>query len=477
VAGRDTAIKAMALLGNVVFARLFTPAEFGTVAFGLTVLTFVQVLSDGGLGVGLIRREQPPSTDELGTVMGYQLLVTVLLGVVIAGAALPFGLSGAVTATMMLGLPFLAFRTPTTIVLERDLNYRPLVTVELTEQLAFYGMAVGLVLAGVGVWSLVAAAMLRSVVGTAAMLYVSPVRRLTPAYSWPKIKPLLGFAVRFQAVQLVMALRLQALNVGVAVVGGLAMLGVWTLAWRLVQVPFLLFGALWRVSYPAAARLIAAGESAPAMIERGLGLAAVGTGAILVPIAGCLSPLVPLIFGAEWAGVAEILVLIFAALLVSGPISVATAGYLYAVGDSVTVLAATVIASLVWLAVTIPLLAPLGSVALGFGGMFSALVESVILSRATRRRTGVAFLPPIAFPWVAATIAGAAGWYVSRHVGHGIVAAVAGAAVATTLYAVPIAMMRREALRTIVRLARGVTGSAPAVSDGSSAASTGSTEA
>src|SRR5271157_2670930 len=56
VASRNIVIKVVALLGNVVFARLLSPSDFGMVAFGLTVLAFAELLSDGGLGVGLIRR-------------------------------------------------------------------------------------------------------------------------------------------------------------------------------------------------------------------------------------------------------------------------------------------------------------------------------------------------------------------------------------------------------------------------------------
>src|SRR5664280_2029479 len=65
VAGRDTVVKVAALLGNVAFARLLSPSNFGTVAFGLTVLLFIQLLSDGGLGVGLIRRPEAPHHDDL----------------------------------------------------------------------------------------------------------------------------------------------------------------------------------------------------------------------------------------------------------------------------------------------------------------------------------------------------------------------------------------------------------------------------
>jgi O-antigen/teichoic acid export membrane protein len=67
---------------------------------------------------------------------------------------------------------------------------------------------------------------------------------------------MLGFGLKFEAVELVNSGGAQLLNIGVAGIGGLAVLGLWTLAWRIAQIPYLLFGALWRVSYPAAAQLL-----------------------------------------------------------------------------------------------------------------------------------------------------------------------------------------------------------------------------
>ena len=189
------------------------------------------------------------------------------------------------------------------------------------------------------------------------------------------------------------------------------------------------------------------------MIERGLGLAAVGTGVILAPATGSLSPLVPAAFlgndGRPWW---TRFLPIFFALQVSGPISVAYDICCMPWERLTTVLRSTLAILIIWPAVSLPLLAPLGLVALGLGGMVAALVEAVILSRATRRLTQAAFLQPILMPWVAASVAGAAGWFVSRAVSHGVLAAALGAALAMCIYAGPIVLLRRETLLTIVSL-------------------------
>jgi len=307
---------------------------------------------------------------------------------------------------------------------------------------------------GAGVWGLATASVFRALVGILVLLSVSPVARLAPGYSWQRIKPMLGFGIKFQAVGLVSSGGAQLLNLGIAAVGGFAVLGLWTLAWRIAQIPYLLFSTLWRVSYPAVAKLLSVGESARNMIERSLKLTALATGAILAPATGSLSPLVPAVFGHRWGPVADVLPVAFLGLQASGPTSVATAGYLYAVGDTSTVLRAGIITSVVWFLVAIPLIPWLGVIAVGVGWMVGALVEIPILSTPVRRRTGAAFLRPILTPWIAATVAGASGWLVSRTVSHGLIAALLGATVAAIVYAVPIFLLRREDGATMLRLAR-----------------------
>jgi O-antigen/teichoic acid export membrane protein len=454
VAKRDAIVKGVAMLGNIAFARILTPTNFGAIAFGLTLLLFAQMMSDGGLGAGLIRRPTAPDIQDLRVLLGYQLVISVFLMLAIVAISMPFGHAGLVTAVMMPALPLLALRTPSMIVFERNLTYGPLVKAEIAEQLAYYAFGAAALILGAGVWGVAVASVVKALVGSLVILSVSSVSSLTPSYSLRRLRPMLNFGVRVQAVQLTNLAGLQALNIGIAAAGSLAVLGVWTLAWRLAQIPFLLFGALWRVSYATMAQLLAAGESARAMIERGVGLAAVATGFIMVPIFGAVWPLVGLVLGPRWTAVAYILPIAFLALQGSGPVSVATAGYLYAVGDAAAVLIATAVTAIVWLAVALLLVPYLGAVGAGVGWAASSLVEIPLLARPVRRRTNASLLRPIASPWIAATLAGVTGWVVSRNVGHGISAAVAGAAVATLLYALPMMALRRDAVMRLGRLMR-----------------------
>jgi hypothetical protein len=49
------------------------------VALGFTLTTVGRLVTDGGIGMALVRREEPPTRDELRAVTGYQLCVTLTL--------------------------------------------------------------------------------------------------------------------------------------------------------------------------------------------------------------------------------------------------------------------------------------------------------------------------------------------------------------------------------------------------------------
>ena len=285
VAGRNVAIKIVALAGNVVFARLLAPSAMGTVAFGLTMLMLVQLLSDGGLGVGLIRRPEEPALEDLRVLLGYQLALTLLLACVIAAVSAPLGRVGEITAVMMIGLPLLAFRAPSSIVYERNLDYRPLLTVEVLENSPIHlGRLDGAARRGrVGAGERIDREGARGHGGDAGHLAGRSAEAgvlLAEAATDARVRPEVpgGRGGNTAGAQL--------LNLGIAGdrrTGGARPLDA-RVAHRDAAVP-----AVQRPvagPYPATAKLLAAGESARTMVEGGIGVAAVATGLILAPATG-----------------------------------------------------------------------------------------------------------------------------------------------------------------------------------------------
>src|SRR4029077_4218163 len=178
----------------------------------------------------------------------------------------------------------------------------------------------------------------------------------------------------------------QGLNLGIAAVAGISVLGLWALAARVMQVPFLVFSALLRVSYPAMARLNRTGEDLGAAVDKLAAMTSLLAVAVLAPLSGVADQLIPAVFGDRWAAAADIIPWASAGLIFSGPISVACSGYLYATNDARTPLRATSANGVVWLAVALGLVGTLGVEAVGIGWLFASLTEALIFSRAVRSR-------------------------------------------------------------------------------------------
>lgn len=407
---RGLGIRAIALAANLVIARLLAPGEVGLVAIGATLVMFGDFIATAGMGASLIRRPEPPDPRDLRSVVGFQLLVTGTLAVAVAAVGLQLGLGGELAAVMVASLPVMSFRTPGVITLERDLRYGRLVVVELLDSLVYAAWAVTTVALGWGVWGLATAVIARALIGTGVLVRLAPVGLVRPSFSFGRLRPILGFGARFQAVGVVNVIRDQGFNFAIAAIAGTTMLGLWTLAYRVLQTLLLVFAGLWRVSYPAMARLSAAGADPRPVIERVVGIVALGSGLVLAPLTACAPSLVPAALGARWGDAVDILPFACLGLMIGGPVSVAVAGYLYAEDDAATPLRGAILHTAAQFAVGFSLLPVIGAWALGLACLASSLVDATVLGRAAAGRSGARILGPLLVPLLGFCVAAAGGW-------------------------------------------------------------------
>jgi O-antigen/teichoic acid export membrane protein len=231
-----------------------------------------------------------------------------------------------------------------------------------------------------------------------------------PRWSWQLVRPLLAFGAKLQSTAVVAIVRDQGLNVGVAGLAGIPTLGVWSLAYRILQVPTLIVTTATRVSFPAMARMLAVREDPRASIERGVATLTVVIGAVLVGLVGFAPAALPALLGDRWADVPASLLWSSAGLLLSAPVVVATIGYLYATDHAGTVVWGVAWQALVWFAVTLPLLPSLGAPAVGVGSVPAGIAVAVIVGRRAAALSGASLARSFALPVAIAAAAGAAGW-------------------------------------------------------------------
>ena len=442
-------------LGSIALARMLQPRDFGIIAIGATLTMFATSLSDGGIASGLIRREEEPLRAELRTALGLQLSITGALAAAAAFVAALFGSSGLVVAFMMLALPLAALQAPARVVLTRAVRLREVASVEGIATLAYYGWAVGGVLAGLGVWALATGVVFKALASTVGMIAVSRVGAIRPSLRGAReLRPVIAFGVRFQGVSLAGVLREQGLNAGVGIIGGVSTLGLFSLARRLLELPVLLFEPLHRVSFPFMTHVLAAREDPARLIERGIAISAAASGLVLCATAAASPELVPGLFGEQWREAGLIVPWICAGLLVAGPLSVAAVGFLYARGEPSVVLHAILLHTVLLYAVAFSLLPVVGPAAIGMGSCAGAIVDAAIMARALSARTTARPLRSLLPVLAIAALAGLAGTALSSTAEPGLAAAAIGALAAGGIYLAALAIFRLDTMREVARLLR-----------------------
>ena len=433
--------------GTIVLARMLLPRDFGIVAIGMTLTIFATTLSDGGLGSGLIRRPESPTRPELRAVLGLQLTLTGAIALVVAACASFFGSSGLVVAVMMLALPIVSVQTPGKIVLARALRFRVLTAVEAIGVVAYYGWAVGWVIAGAGVWALATGVVVRALAATLALAVASPGTAVSPSYRQARsLWPVIAFGARFQANSVAGMLREQGLNGAVGLLAGVGTLGLWTLAKRLLEIPLLVIEPLHRVAFPYMSQIRAVREDPGPLIERGMRVTATAAGVVLTGLAASAPGLVPGLFGEQWRESAVAVQWVCASLLVTAPLAVVAVGFLYAAGEPAVVLRATILHTLTLFAVAFPLLPFAGIAAIGAGSLAGAVVDALVVGRAVGRLSSARPLPLLVTPFLLASPAAILGAVVTTALGNDLMAGVAGGLVGSLAYTAGALVFRRDAL-------------------------------
>lgn len=452
---RGVGIRLVGLVGYLFVARLLSPADLGIAAFGLTITFAAHLLADAGIGGSLIRSSRTPARQDYAAAMGFQLLV---LSIVTAGFCVWAAVSGSevivVTALFIASLPMLAFRVPATIALERELRFGPSVIADLVEVLVFNAWIITGVLLGGGVYALATGAVLRTIVGTTLLNHLSPIGWLRPTLDFGRIRHLLGFGIAYQASSVVAAVRDQIFNLGTAAVAGYGVLGLWSVANRVVGLPILVFESLWRVSFPAFARMRESGEDMAIVLERGVSRSALLAGFMLTPVTVCAPAALTALLGNQWEEASLIFPYVFLGLMISLPVAVVANGYLYAVGDAVAVLRCNLALTATAVAVGAVALPLLGYVGLGLAQLAASIVDGVLLSRAVRRHSGVS-IHRRGLPALVAFIAGvASGLLLLDVLGRGAIGTVVGTIAAGCAFGLVSYAIDRTAARDGWQLVR-----------------------
>lgn len=297
--------KLMVFLSTVILARLLVKEDFGVAGYALVVISFLDVLSNLGIGPALIYHRQDPEAANtafwLG--LGVALALFALSWFVAPLAGAFFNDARAVEATRVLALtfPISALGNVHDSLLRKELAFGRKFIPDFTRATSKGLLSIVLALLGFGVWSLI----LGQVGGTAVAVLAS--WRVFPWRPSLHFSPALGRALLSYGLSIVAvnALAILLLNADYLLVGrflGAGALGVYTLAYRIPDLLILQFcNIVATVIFPVYARI----REEPQALSRGFVATTRYVAVVTVPLGLGLAlvaePFVLTVFTAKWA--------------------------------------------------------------------------------------------------------------------------------------------------------------------------------
>ena len=304
--------RVLALLANVVFARLLEPGDFGLVAMAAVVIGFVDIFKDLGTGTALVR-EKHERESLLSSVFwlncAFGLLITAAV-VLLAPAVAAFYKEPRVQPVLMvMAASFLlsSLSIVHTSILTRRMAFERLAKVELATAVVSYAVGIGAALMGCGVWSLVYQVLTNTALGTLLIWFASKWRpRLMFVRS--EVRSITGYSLNLAGFNIFYYFSQNLDNLLIGRFLGTEALGLYDLAHKLMVFPMQAISAVFgRVMTPYYAQ---AQDDLPRFRQAFLRVAAAiafVSFPLMIGLFAVREHFVPVVFGANWAPVIPLL--------------------------------------------------------------------------------------------------------------------------------------------------------------------------
>ena len=296
----------LSMLALLVLVRLLEPSAFGLFAVASTIVLVLQAVQESGVGSALIYKR-----GDLDRAASSAFVFSAAAGAVFALAlfaaaplvALGFGIPGATNVVRAMSLLVLirGFSVGPGALLERDMDFRSRTKGELGAGFAQVAASIGLALAGFGVWSLVAGQVLAAVVQTVVFWRSVTWRPRLRLVDWGILRELMRYGRYISAGNLVGIVNKMVDSLVVGRVLGAGALGLYTVIFRLADLPTSVIGyVVGRVMFPAYAQLRDEPEAFRRAFVQTLQRVALFALPIAVGLFVAAQPLVLTLLGRDW---------------------------------------------------------------------------------------------------------------------------------------------------------------------------------
>ncbi|HRN69598.1 MAG TPA: oligosaccharide flippase family protein, partial [Candidatus Woesebacteria bacterium] len=251
----------LGLVANFILTIVLPPATFGVYILTLSIMAFFSYFSDIGLAASLVQKKEV-SDDDIKTTFTIQQCLVITL--IIIGFFLTDFIQSIYTLpqeaiylywALLAGFFLSSLKTIPSIMLERKIQFQKIVLVQIVENTIFYISVSVLALAGLGLFSFVYAVLIRALVGTLLMYYIS---FWLPqiGISRTSVNTLLSFGIPFQTNSLLALIKDDLLMVFLGGILGLDALGYIGWAKRWAEAPIrIIMDNVNRILFPVFSRI------------------------------------------------------------------------------------------------------------------------------------------------------------------------------------------------------------------------------
>ncbi|MEE9912507.1 MAG: MOP flippase family protein [Deltaproteobacteria bacterium] len=250
------------LVQVAVLARLLAPTDYGLIAMVGVVLGIAGLFSDLGLNSAYIQKQDvaPEHRSSLFWLnVGMSSILTILVVITSPVVAFLFG-DERLTLLLISSAPVFAINAvgqQIRMTREKELNFKPVVLLELVSALTGFATAIIAALAGLGVYSMVLGGIATALAGTLmAWLCIAGGWRPLWRFSWADVRPYIGFGGALVANDII-----NQINVSIDIFLGGRLLGASQLGLFsvprtfILQIQFLVNPIITRVGFPLIAHV------------------------------------------------------------------------------------------------------------------------------------------------------------------------------------------------------------------------------
>jgi lipopolysaccharide exporter len=299
--------KSLDLVVALIVARLLTPADFGLVAIGVSVLAITKACTDLPLIDALVQKEKVDRAD-FDTVFTLSALRGLIIFAILASLAVPlaaaFNDDRLVPMIALLSAAPIAtgFASPKIVGFVRDVNFAPTALIEIAGKLTAFALAITLAWTTRSYWALVASLVSAPIITMAASYLIAPYR---PRFSFERVQSLVSFAGWMSLSRALNALNMQADRFFIGGMLGKSILGQYSVGSDLASTATYSFAApIMQTFFSGFSRIKDQRERLVAAYIRGQSVLV----ALVLPLgfgaAVIAHPLINLILGPQWGGAA-----------------------------------------------------------------------------------------------------------------------------------------------------------------------------